>query len=109
MISFSYLAYISSTSRGMVHMKSLPSVLLMNDPSKRELIDQLLQDAKLTYEQYADIVLNRSVIKPKQRLTYKGLQLLNEPQHQPLLTNLEKNNPSFFAKGETTKRSHIHL
>ncbi|CAF2942055.1 unnamed protein product [Rotaria sp. Silwood2] len=85
--------YIRTTSRGIVHMKSFPSDNILNDPIKRNMINQLLTEIKMDLTSYMIILCNSS-IKDKQILTTNGIQMLLLPEHKQLYENLKKNYPN---------------
>ncbi|CAF4422519.1 unnamed protein product, partial [Adineta steineri] len=72
--------YITTTSRGIVHMKSFPSKNVLNDPTKATVINRILKDAKLNLTTYMS-VLSNSIIKDKQTLTINGKQVLLLSEH----------------------------
>ncbi|CAF3978277.1 unnamed protein product, partial [Rotaria sordida] len=84
--------YINTTSRGIVHMKSFPSDNILNDPIKRNMINQLLTEIKMDLANYMVILCNSS-IKDKQILTTNGIEMLLLPEHKLLHENLKKNYP----------------
>lgn len=86
-------------------MKSIPSASLLLDPFKREFIDRILTDVNMNLQQYIDTIINRTVVKPKQILTDLGLQLLNQPEHNVLRSELTKRYPLFMTKGTDSSYS----
>jgi len=86
------IAYINTTSRGIVHMKSFPSHNILNDPIKRNMINQLLTEVKLDLTSYMLILCN-SIIKDKQILTANAIQMLLLPEHKLLYESLKQKYP----------------
>ncbi|CAF3548944.1 unnamed protein product [Rotaria sp. Silwood2] len=74
-------------------MKSFPSDNILNDPIKRNMINQLLTEIKMDLTSYMIILCNSS-IKDKQILTTNGIQMLLIPEHKKLYENLKKNYPN---------------
>lgn len=87
------IAYINTTSRGIVYMKSYPSDKLLNDPIKHNIINQLFAEAKLDLTSYM-LILTNSVIKDKQILTTNGIEMLMLPEHKFLCKDLIKKYPN---------------
>jgi hypothetical protein len=73
-------------------MKSYPSNIILNDPVKRNVIDQILIDLKLDLTSYMS-TLTSSIIKDKQILTSIGKEMLSLPEHELLLDYLKKKYP----------------
>jgi hypothetical protein len=89
---FNFKAYVTSPSRGIVHMKSFPSSHILNGPLKSNAIDRILNDVKLNLATYTTILCN-SIIKDKQILTTNGKQMLLLPEHKLLYENLKRKYP----------------
>ncbi len=89
---FNFKAFVTTTSRGIVHMKSFPSNNILNDPLKSNTINQILNDVKLNLNTYMTMLCN-STIKDKQILTTNGTQMLLLPEHKLLLEILIKKYP----------------
>ncbi len=70
-----FKAFINTTSCGMFHMKAFPSDNILNDISKRNIIDRILRDVKMDLTAYMS-KLTTSVIKDKQILTIKAIEIL---------------------------------
>ncbi len=87
-----FKAYIITTSRGNVHMKSYPSDHLLNDETKRKIIDRILSDVKMDRTSYM-LILTNSIIKEKQILTTSGKEILNLPEHHLLREQLKNKYP----------------
>lgn len=99
-MSFLFVAYVYSTSRAMIHMKSIPSSEIMNDLKKHELVLKFLTDSNLSWDSYVTMTIENSIIKSKQKLTMDGYQLLRKQEHSSLLQRLQEKYPHFFEKGE---------
>ncbi|CAF2876653.1 unnamed protein product, partial [Rotaria sp. Silwood2] len=84
--------FITTTSRGIVHMKSYPSNDILNDPIKRSAVDRIFIDVKMDLQSYMTILSN-SVIKEKHVLTMIGKQILMLPEHRLLYENLKQKYP----------------
>ncbi len=73
-------------------MKSFPSHKTLNDPIKRNLIDQMLTNLNIDLTTYMNI-LNNSTIKEKQILTTIGKHMLLLNEHKVLYENLKTKYP----------------
>ena len=104
------LAFILTTSRGIVHMKTYPSDNTLNDLSKRNIIVRMLNDVQMDLTSYMTI-LNNSIIKEKQVLTTTGMNILMLPEHRSLLQQLKRKYPDRFMNGTylSSHRIEIHF
>jgi len=73
-------------------MKSFPSEKTLNDPIKRNLIDQMLTNLNMDLTTYMN-TLNNSIIKEKQILTTIGKHMLLLNEHKVLYENLKTKYP----------------
>ncbi|CAM4827034.1 unnamed protein product [Rotaria magnacalcarata] len=85
--------YITTTSRGIVHMKSFPSDNILNDPMKRGVIEQIFIDINMDFTGYMSLLCS-SIIKDKQILTTAGKQILMLPEHNILYQHLKLKYPN---------------
>ncbi|CAF4053549.1 unnamed protein product [Rotaria magnacalcarata] len=85
--------YITTTSRGIVHMKSFPSDNILNDPMKRGVIEQIFIDINMDFTGYMSLLCS-SIIKDKQILTTAGKQILMLPEHNILYQHLKSKYPN---------------
>lgn len=92
-IVYYLIAYINTTSRGVVYMKSYPSEKILNDPIKHNMINQLLSESKIDLNSYM-LILSNSMIKDKHVLTNIGMEMLILPEHKLLYENLKKKYPN---------------
>ncbi|CAF1086183.1 unnamed protein product, partial [Rotaria sordida] len=90
--------YVTTTSRGIIHMKSYPSYNILNDPSKVVVAERILNDLNLNLATYMTILCN-STIKEKQVLTSAGKDLLLLPEHNVLLQHLKEKYPERHLDG----------
>ncbi|CAF4222346.1 unnamed protein product, partial [Rotaria sp. Silwood2] len=60
--------YICTKSLGIIDMRSFPSDTILNDPIKRNIINQLFSEIKMDLTSYI-LILSNSIIKDKQILT----------------------------------------
>jgi len=95
---FNLVAFITTTSRGIVHMKTFPSNHILTDPVKRSIIDQILIDLKMNLTSYMSLLTN-CIIKDKQILTTNGKQILFLPEHKFLYENLKQKYPERDLNG----------
>lgn len=103
------LAFIVTTARASTHMKAIPSASLLLDASKRDFIDRMLNDVNMNLTQYIEMIINRTVVKPKQVLTDRGLDLLKQPEHEQLFGQLTKQYPLFMTNGTVCVHSNLCL
>jgi hypothetical protein len=73
-------------------MKSYPSDHLLNDETKRKIIDRILSDVKMDRTSYM-LILTNSIIKQKQILTTSGKEILKLPEHHLLREQLKNKYP----------------
>ncbi|CAF1677681.1 unnamed protein product [Rotaria magnacalcarata] len=85
--------YITTTSLGIVHMKSFPSDNILNDPMKRGVIEQIFIDINMDFTGYMSLLCS-SIIKDKQILTTAGKQILMLPEHNILYQHLKLKYPN---------------
>jgi hypothetical protein len=85
-------AYITSTSRAVVYMKSFPSNNILIDPVKKTKLDRVLADSKTDLTTYM-LSLSNSIIKDKQILTTNGKEVLMLPEHKFLYEKLKDKYP----------------
>lgn len=80
-------------------MKSIPSVSILSNQSKRTFIDKILQEANLNLAEYTEMIESRTIVISTQTLTNQGLLQLKKVEHKTLLQNLWRNHRSLFSKG----------
>lgn len=90
-----HLAYIQTRSHATVYMKSYPSKNTLNNPVKRQTVEQMLQHAKMDLQIYMTN-LNNTTIKEKQILTNDAMQVLLQSENKPLFNNLKQKYPERF-------------
>ena len=73
-------------------MKSFPSNNVLNDPTKRSIIDRMFNDITMDLESYM-LIFSNSIIKDKQILTITCKQILMLPEHKRLYENLKEKYP----------------
>ena len=73
-------------------MKSFPTNNVLNDPTKRSIIDRMFSDIIMDLESYM-LTFSNSIIKNKQLLTITCKQILMLPEHKPLYENLKQKYP----------------
>lgn len=79
-------------------MKSIPSANILSDPIKRQLIDQLLHDAKMDLSSYA-VNVNNSTIKETYVLTNQAFEEFLRPENRILMNYLKQKYPVRFVEG----------
>ncbi|CAF4122533.1 unnamed protein product [Adineta steineri] len=89
---FIFKAFLTTTARVTVFIRSYPSHIVLNDSLKRIAIDQLLNDINIDLTTYIQLLTN-SIIKEKQVLTTIGKQILMLPEHKFLYEKLNEKYP----------------
>ncbi len=79
-------------------MKSFPSNNTLMDPTKRSIIERILNDINLDLPSYMPLLTN-SIIKDKQILTITGKQVLLLPEHKFLCEKLKEQYPDRHIDG----------
>lgn len=74
-------------------MKSYPSDKILNDPIKRNIMNDLFTEVKMDLNSYK-LILTNSIIKDKQIITTNGIQMLMLPEHKFLCENLKNKYPN---------------
>ncbi|CAM2714277.1 unnamed protein product [Rotaria socialis] len=88
-------SYIQTTSHTSVYMKCYPSTNILNNPVKRQIVEQILNDSKSDLKTYMTN-LNNSTIKQKQILTNDSMQVLLQSDNKSLFNNLKQKYPERF-------------
>lgn len=76
-------------------MKCYPSTNILNNPVKRQIVEQILNDSKSDLKTYMTN-LNNSTIKQKQILTNDSMQVLLQSDNKSLFNNLKQKYPERF-------------
>ncbi|CAF4623538.1 unnamed protein product, partial [Rotaria magnacalcarata] len=94
-------SYIQTTSHTSVYMKCYPSTNILNNPVKRQIVEQILNDSKSDLKTYMTN-LNNSTIKQKQILTNDSMQVLLQSDNKSLFNNLKQKYPERFLNNSNT-------